>query len=91
MRLILGTNYRLTRAPYRLRRSASDNISLVPASLLLHKAPYKAIANKLPTGSVLICTPPLPKQKKTLEKVAAFLRSAGYQVTTLPAANIAPA
>ncbi len=89
MRLILRTHYRFTRPPTRLRRARLDNIALVPATLLFHKAKYKALANRLPTGSVLICTSPLPRQKKTLEKVADFLRTTGHQVTTIPAEHIA--
>src|SRR5437879_13783525 len=67
--------YQLRRPPKALRTAQLDNIALVPASLLFHKPKYKAIARALPTGSVLICTPPSPKQCRALEKVASYFRS----------------
>ncbi len=78
----------MTRVPSRLKRARLDNIALVPASLLLQKAKYTAIAKRLPTGSVLIIPPQLPRQQQIVEKVADFLRTTGHQVTTLPAATI---
>jgi hypothetical protein len=58
-------------------RARLDNIALVPASLLFHKAKYKAIANQLPRGSVLICAPTLLKQCRTLEHVASYFSLGG--------------
>ena len=86
---LFRTTYHLQNPPRRLRKARLDNIALVPASLLPFKNNYRAIANHLPTGSVLICTPTLPKQRKTLEGVASYFRSNGHQVTTLPASQIA--
>jgi hypothetical protein len=81
--------YRLTRPPRAIRKARLDNIALVPASLLFHKPKYTAVANRLPTGSVLICTPTQPKQRKALAYVAAYLRSMRHQVTTLSATQLA--
>lgn len=81
--------YRLTAPPRAIRKARLDNIALVPASLLVHKEKYMAVANKLPTGSVLICSPTLPRQQQTLVKVANYFKYMGHQVTTLPASQIA--
>jgi hypothetical protein len=81
--------YRLMRPPKAVRQARLDNIALVPASLLVHKQKYKSIANNLPTGSVLICSPTLPKQQQTLAKVASYFKNLGHHVTTLPASQIA--
>lgn len=64
---------------------ARANVTIMPASLLPFKATYTQVANQLPTGSVLILTPPLvlSKQRKALANVASFLRSSGHRVTTL--------
>ncbi len=76
--------YHLTRPPKRLQRARMDNIAIVPASLLFQRGKVKAAANRLPIGSVLLCTPTLPKQRKVLETVANFFREYGHQVTILP-------
>jgi len=81
--------YRLIRPPKAIRHARLDNISLVPASLLVHKRKYTLIANQLPTGSVLICSPTQPKQQQTLAKVASYFKNLGHHVTTLPASQIA--
>ena len=67
-------------------RVARANATIMPASLLPFKAKYSQVANQLPSGSILILTPPLvlSKQRSTPVKVAAFLRSNGHHVTTLP-------
>ncbi len=75
--------YHFTRPPKRLQKARMDNIAIVPASLLFQSDKVKAAANRLPTGSVLLCTPTLPKQRKVLETVANFFRGYGHQVTTL--------
>jgi hypothetical protein len=83
--------YRFSRPPRALRRFKMhkvhlDNVALVPASLLPYKRQWQVIANKLASGSVLICMPPTQKpQCLILEKVALFLRNEGHQVTILPA------
>jgi len=61
-----------------------DNIAIVPASLLFQSGKVKAAANRLPTGSVLLCQPTQEKQCRTLAGVATYFRSHGHQVTTLP-------
>jgi hypothetical protein len=73
------------------RRLPRSNAVLMPGSLLPFTATYRRVANNLPTGSVLILTPPLAfsKQRSTLVKVAAFLRSNGHHVRTLPFSQIA--
>ncbi len=81
--------YRLMRPPKAVRHARLDNIALVPASLLVHKQKYKSIANQLPTGGVLICSPTLPRQQKILSAAASFFRGLGRHVTTLPASQIA--
>jgi hypothetical protein len=76
--------YRLTRPPASLRRARLDNIALVPASMLFHKAKYKAVANRLSPGSVLICAPRLSKQRRITASVASYFQSHGHKVTTIP-------
>ncbi|SRR5260221_1438038 len=63
-----------------------SNTVLMPGSLLPFTATFRRVASTLPTGSVLILTPSpvLSKQRSTLVKVAAFLRSNGHHVRTLP-------
>jgi ABC-type hemin transport system substrate-binding protein len=67
-------------------RAARANATIMPASLLPSKVKYSQVANQLPSGSILILTPPLvlSKQRSTPAKVAVFLRSNGHHVTTLP-------
>jgi len=81
--------YHFTRPPGRLQRARSDNIAIVPASLLFQSGKVKEAANRLPTGSVLLCTPTLPKQRKVLETVANFFRGYGHQVTITPVSQLA--
>jgi len=76
--------------PMRRRRpgihSPIANITLMPASLLPFQATYRRVANQLPTGSVLILTPPpvFSKQQHALAKAAQFFRTNGHLVRTLP-------
>ena len=84
--------YQFTKPPQALRQPGLklDNLALVPASLLPFKAQWQALANSLPTGSILICLPPTDSpQRKALETVAMLLRADGYNVTTLPAERFA--
>jgi len=76
--------YHFTEAPWRLQKARMDNIALVPASMLFHKAKYKAVANRLTTDSVLIVPPHQNRQRRILESVASYFRSSGHQVTTVP-------
>jgi hypothetical protein len=71
-----------------LRRARLDNVALVPASLLPFREQYQTIANAMPRGAVLICTPSSSKALQLLEKVATNLRAEGYQVETLPASRL---
>ncbi len=68
----------------RWRHVGLDNIVLVPASLLPHKATYQALANTLPRGELLIV---LPSQNTTgqhlLHTVATLWRAKGRRVTVL--------
>jgi hypothetical protein len=79
--------YRFTRPPRRLQRARMDNIAIVPASLLFQRSRVKAAANRLPTGSVLLCQPTQEKQRRTLASVAAYFRNHGHQVITISVAS----
>jgi uncharacterized protein (DUF433 family) len=76
--------YHITRAPLALRKARLDNIAIVPASLLFQTGKVREAANRLPTGSVLICTPHKNRQRKTLESVASYFQGHGHRVTTIP-------
>jgi hypothetical protein len=65
-----------------------DNVALVPASLLPFKREWQAVANGMPTGSVLLCSTTNPRQQKILEQVSAHLTRKGHRVQTLPAERI---
>ena len=82
--------YPITHPPKALAKARLDNIALVPASLLKEKAQWQAIANRLPTGSVL-CIPQTQRQRTILESVARFLRSKGRQVIHYPLERITTA
>jgi hypothetical protein len=64
-------------------------VALVPASLLPFKREWQAVANGLPTGSVLLCPATNPRQRKIIEHVSTHLKSKGHRVRTLPAEQIA--
>jgi hypothetical protein len=79
--------YQITKPPRAIRNArAFDNISLVPASLLLEeKDKYQTITNNLPKGSVLICeAPQKPRISRILSRVATFLQEKGHIVRILP-------
>lgn len=78
-------NYRLSRPPHSLRRSAVqlDNVALVPASLLPLKAEWQAIANSLPRGEILIVLPSQAKQQRIIRSVVADLGHKGQQVRVI--------
>ena len=75
--------YRFSEPPERLRKARLDNIALVPASLLPLKGTYQSLANRLPTGSVLV-VPGNADQQKIMEKVRSFFRGHGRQVISVP-------
>ena len=84
--------YRFSRPPRALSRRGVrlDNLALVPASLLPFKKEWQAVANSLPQGQVLLVVPEDKKPQRTiLQLVAAFLRSKGHQVTSLPLEQLA--
>ncbi len=64
----------------------SDNLALVPASLLPFKHEYQAIANGLPQGDILVVIPANKTVSDNLmEKVISGFENRGHKVTTLPA------
>ena len=70
--------------PDRGRGLRLENLALVPASLLLHKATYQRLANQLPAGAVLVVLPIEDgPEKRTLETAAARLRAKGHAIATL--------
>lgn len=78
--------YSIGRPPRAIRKARLDNITLVPASLLLQEPEkYRTIANNLPRGGVLICQTDRKQQiARILDQVAAFFRANGHFVRTLP-------
>ncbi len=79
--------YRLSEPPAILRKVRLDNIALVPASLLPLKGTYQPLANRLPTGSVLV-VPGNAGQQKIMEKVRSFFSDHGHQVISVPMEKI---
>ncbi len=83
---------RFSRPPQALRHPSVtlDNVALVPASLLPHKAAWQQIANSMPPGSILVCVSlGKRKQREIGVKVATQLRQKGKRVATLPAERFA--
>jgi hypothetical protein len=74
--------YRFSEPPEELKKVRLDNIALVPASLLPLKGTYQVLANRLPTGSVLVVSG-TPGQQKIMEKVRSFFREHGRQVMSV--------
>jgi hypothetical protein len=70
--------------PKALRRARLDNLAIVPASLLPHKAEWQALANTLPEGTTLIV---LPRHRSAaraaLERISGDLSSKGSRVETV--------
>jgi hypothetical protein len=61
-----------------------DNLALVPASLLPHKASYQRLANRLPAGAVLVVLPTEDSaERRTLQEAAARLRAKGHALATM--------
>jgi hypothetical protein len=79
---------RLSEPPERLKKALLDSIVLVPASLLPLKGTYQVLANRLPTGSMLV-VPGTLRQQKIMEKVRSFLQDHGRQVFSVPMEKIA--
>ena len=71
-------------APDRGRSLRLENLALVPASLLRHRATYQRLANQLPAGAVLVVLPvEETPEKRTLQETAARLRAKGHAIATL--------
>ena len=71
------------------RPAALENLALVPASLLPHKAIYQRLANQLPPGAVLVVLPSEDTpERRSLQEAAARLRAKGHAIATVPAADI---
>ena len=69
--------------------AALENLALVPASLLPHKAIYQRLANQLPAGAVLVVLPDEDTpERRSLQEAAARLRAKGHAIATIPAADI---
>jgi predicted DNA-binding WGR domain protein len=82
---------RWERAPTGLRWDAVqvENLALVPASLLPHKAQYQHLANQLPPGAVLVILPDADTpERQALQQAAARFLAKGHPVTTLTAAEV---
>jgi len=63
-----------------------DNIVLMPASVLPHKAHYQQLANRLPHGDVLIVLANHSMmQRRVLQSVTAFFQHYGHHVTVVSA------
>jgi hypothetical protein len=70
--------------PLRRRATRLDNIALVPGSLLPELATYQALANRLPTGEVLVVLPQgQGTGRRAMERTVQQFRAKGRRVTTL--------
>jgi predicted DNA-binding WGR domain protein len=66
-----------------------ENLALVPASLLPHKAQYQRLANQLPSGAVLVVLPDEDSpERQALHAAAARFLAKGHPVTTVAAAEV---
>jgi predicted DNA-binding WGR domain protein len=82
---------RWERAPTGLRWDAVqvENLALVPANLLPHKAHYQQLANQLPPGAVLVVLPDSDTpERQALQQAAARFLAKGHPVTTLSVAEV---
>lgn len=74
----------VTATPGRRQAPRVENLALVPASLLPHKATYQRLANQLPAGAVLVVLPTEDSpEKRSLQEAAARLRAKGHAIATL--------
>ena len=81
---VVGSARRFRPPPKALRGARLDNLAIVPASLLPHKAEWQALANNLPSGSTLIVLPRTPgAAREALERVSSDLSAHGSRVTTV--------
>jgi hypothetical protein len=86
---------RLTRVlgpvPRVVRAARLDNLVLVPASMLLARTNYQAIATSLPRGQVLIVLPSEDRRvRETCNSVVSLLRAKGKKVITLTIDQLKP-
>jgi hypothetical protein len=64
--------------------SRVENLALVPADLLPHKATYQRLANQLPPGAVLVVLPTEETpERRSLQKTATRLRAKGHAIALL--------
>jgi len=74
----------VTAAPGRRPAPRVENLALVPASLLPHKATYQRLANQLPAGAVLVVLPTEDSpERRSLQEAAIRLRAKGHAIATL--------
>jgi hypothetical protein len=67
-----------------LRKARRDNLIIVPASLLPHKAQWQALANTLPEGTTLIVLPCQESAaREALKRISGDLSSQGSRVATV--------
>ncbi len=73
----------------RIGGAHSDNLVIVPASMLLFKREWQRLANQLPSGNTLVVVPeddtPL---RWSMRCVAAQLRQRGHRVTTISTSHL---
>jgi hypothetical protein len=71
-------------------RGKLNNLAVIPASMLLYKAQWQAMANGLPQGTVLVV---LPRGKGTARQsaqmVVRYLRAEGHAVAVMAAEGFA--
>jgi hypothetical protein len=85
---------RWRRGPRAVRRPrvTLDNVALVPAHLLPRNGEYRALANALPRGDILLVLPPADSpERPVMARVAATFRAKGRRVTALAEERLAPA
>jgi hypothetical protein len=85
----MRNQYHFLRPPGTLHQAQLDNLALVPGSLLPYKTEWQALANRLPTGAILIVlSADNPSQKQSLLAVAKLLAREGHQVRVVPAEEV---
>jgi hypothetical protein len=84
-----SVRYGLTIAPNPHRGARSNNLAVVPGSLLLRRRDWQEMANRLPVNAVLILLPDAhSSQKRALLATASLLARRGHQVSVIPATEL---
>lgn len=84
VRLGRATRHTFSAPPRQLQQACLDNVAIVPASLLPHKAEWQALANSLPAGSTVIVLPRKPgAARAALERISSQLSAHGSRVMTI--------